>query len=280
MMVQTSPDQKNFFVLTMAQHTDFCRQLAEAFGNEAFEPLDPRDELINIAANHDCGWQDYDAQPGMDPETRLPYSLTRTPVMAALRTNYMSPEINQRHSAFCGLLSSMHSWGLHNKRYGVSQYVVKSRSTTSITVPPDFEPAKQAMMRKEVERQAELKATLKADPKTASLVEEAKLMRCYKYLQFFDTLSLYFHLDHDAARGTETFIHVPMTATTDASITVTRRSEGVYALAPFPFSSTGIRMKCAGRMMQPMPEDTSAEDMNRVLAATTLSHQEYLFVAG
>ncbi len=279
MMVQASANDKDFFVLTMAQHNDFSRQLAEAFGNDRFEPLNPRDELIYVVANHDRGWEDYDKHPGLDKNTGLPYSLAQTPASVSLKTNYCSPDINQDRHAYCGLLSSMHSWGLHNKRYGCSQFIVKSRSTTSIQLPAEFEEQKQAVLARELKRQDDLKASLRTDQDTAPWVEDDHLFQNYKQLQFFDTLSLYFHLEHDAARPVETFIHVPVSIRDDANVTVRRVRENVYALTPFPFLESGIVMRCAGRYMQPVAPTTSEETMQEIFHSLPVEWQEYTFIA-
>ena len=41
MMTQTAPEGEPHFVITMAEHTEMCGQLARAFGNDRFERLDP-----------------------------------------------------------------------------------------------------------------------------------------------------------------------------------------------------------------------------------------------
>ena len=263
----------------MAQHTEFCGQLAAAFGNDSFSAFDPRSEMIYVIANHDRGWDSYDAAPGLDPETGLPYSLVRTPPMASLATNYGSPEFNEQHHPYCGLLSSMHSWGLHNRRYGFSQYVVKNRSTTSIQVPPEFDGTKQQMLAREVARQERLKAQLQSEPATAEWVTDSHLYQNYKLLQFLDTLSLYFHLDHDETRGVEKYIHVPLSATEDTDVTVNRVDKGVYSLSPFPFSESGASVECSGRYMSSMAAGATQAEMLEALNAAPVVAQKYTLIA-
>ena len=59
MMTQTAPDGEPHFVITMAEHTEMCGQLARAFGNDRFERLDPFEELVHVVENHDRGWDGY-----------------------------------------------------------------------------------------------------------------------------------------------------------------------------------------------------------------------------
>ena len=111
MMVQTAPDGEPHFISTMVEHMDFCGQIGRAFGNDIFEPINDAEALYAID-NHDRGWDDYDQRPGLDPDTRLPYLMSQTPTDDALKTNRGSPDHNERHHPYSGLLSSMHTWGL------------------------------------------------------------------------------------------------------------------------------------------------------------------------
>ena len=74
MIVQTALDGAARFVIKMSEHTALSNQLADAFGNETFEPVE--DEAARfIIANHDAGWADLDAEFRIDPDT-VPESKT------------------------------------------------------------------------------------------------------------------------------------------------------------------------------------------------------------
>ena len=67
-MTQTAPEGEPHFVITMAEHTEMCGQLARAFGNDRFERLDPFEEVVYVVENHDRGWDGYDAnRPRCEP---------------------------------------------------------------------------------------------------------------------------------------------------------------------------------------------------------------------
>ena len=127
--------------------------------------------------------------------------MSRTPTPENMRTNELSPEYNEAHHPYCGLISSMHSWGLYHKRYGFSRFVVRARTTTSITVKTQYQPAIDALLANELARQERLKAYLATNPGMAAFVQDKKVLQNYKLLQFFDTLALYFNLYHAAERG-------------------------------------------------------------------------------
>ena len=60
--------------------------------------------------------------------------MAHTPVDDALLTNCGSPDRNEAHSACIGLLSSMHTWKLYNKRYGFSRFTIPARKTVSVPI--------------------------------------------------------------------------------------------------------------------------------------------------
>ncbi len=280
MISQTAPEGEPHFVLTMAEHTDLCGQMARAFGNDRFEPPSPFDEVVYIVENHDRGWDPYDSNPGLDPTTRVPYIMARTPTPDAVKTNRGSPDFNEARHPYCGLLSSMHSWGLYNGRYGFSKFVPRTQATTSISVADVHRPLIDAMLTYEEARQVRLKRTLAANPATRDWVEERHLFQNYKQLQFFDTLSLYFHLRHPGERGTETYVHVPLSAEADTTVTLKKIDERVYSLDPFPFADDRLTIVCQGRYVMPFPPDFPPERVGAALRELPADRQTYELVPG
>jgi hypothetical protein len=278
MMVQTAFENEPHFVMTMNDHTEFCAQMARAYGNDRFERLDPLDEMVHLVSKHDCGWDFYDADPGLDPDTGLPFTMIRTPTPYAMKTNSGSPDANEQFSAYSGLLSSMHTWGLYNKRYGYSRFVVPSRSGVSITLKPEFEQMKQDMLQGELDRQARLKEELEQDPKTAALVADKHLFQNYKQLQFFDTMALYFNTRHGGERGDELYIHVPVSAEEDSDVMVRKIDEATYTLDPFPFKVDKLKLVARGKYMKPLPAGTDLPGLGKTLSQIADDRQEYLLM--
>ena len=278
MISQTAPKGEPHFVLTMAEHTEMCGQMARAFGNDRFEPPAPFNEVVYIVENHDRGWDLYDSNPGLDPTTRVPYIMARTPTPDAVKTNRGSPDFNEAHHPYCGLLSSMHSFGLYNGRYGFSNFVPRSQTTTSISVPDVHRPLIDAMLAYEEARQARLKAALAANPATRDWVEEHHLFQNYKQLQFFDTMSLYFHLRHAGERGAETYVHVPLSAEADTTVELKKIDERNYSLNPFPFAGDGVTITCGGRYVMPFPVDFPPDHVGAALRELPPDRQTYELV--
>jgi hypothetical protein len=278
MMTQTAPEGEAHFVLTMLDHTAMCGQMARAFGNDRFEAPNPFAEVVYTVENHDRGWDAYDANPGLDPTTRLPYIMARTPAPDAVKTNRGSPDFNEAHDPYCGLLSSMHSVGLYRGRYGFSQFVIRTQATTSLHVARENRALIDAMIAHELARQERLKSTLAADAARRSWVEPPHLFQNYKQLQFFDTLSLYFHLHHTGERGKETYVHVPMNAEKDTTIVLNRLDEEFYSLDPFPFAGDQLTLTCRGRYVRPFPADFDASHVGASLRELPVDRQSYKLV--
>ncbi len=278
MISQTAPEGEPHFVLTMADHTEMCGQMARAFGNDRFEPVSPFDEVVYVIENHDRGWEEYDSNPGLDPETGVPYIMARTPTPDAVKTNRGSPDFNEAHHPYCGLLSSMHSWGLYNGRYGFSTFVPRTQTSTSINVSAAHRHLIDEMLAYEEARQARLKAALAADPATRAWVEPCHLFQNYKQLQFFDTMSLYFHLRHAGERGDATYVHVPLSADADTSVVLRKINDQVYSLDPFPFAGDRLTIACRGRYVRPFPKDFPPDRVGAALRELPEDRQIYQLV--
>ena len=271
MIIQTTVEGKPNFVIEQADHARMSGQLAEAFGNDSFAAPIPHDLLTYIVAHHDEGWTSVDALCEQSPNTGLPHHLTQTPLPYLVKTSKASPDFNEAHHAFCGLLSSMHTYGLFNGRYGLSDFIFIDK------IAPENKQAVTDMLNAELERQARLKAQLSSTAESATWVEEAALMNNYKLLQFFDTLSLYFHMTHAEARGESKFLHIPDGKGTDHTLTIKPAGDGAYALTPFPFKGSEITVSVEGRYLTAQPQGT---DFKPIFDSTAKEKQTYKIIAG
>ncbi len=272
-MIQTAPEGAPRFAIKMDEHTALAGQFARAFGNKMFEPLEPLDVMLYMVTNHDKGWVDYDAAPRTDPRTGLPYNLVDTPAEDITKTSARSPDFNEKHHPYCGLLSSMHSWGLYNGRYGMSDKVLID------TIAPEQRHLADRMLEGEITRQERLKANLAQEPETAAWIEEGHLFQNYKQLQFFDTLALYFNRAHEGARGEARFEHVPMSASKDVTVVVRPVAPGVYSMSPYPFAEDLAEFSFSGRYVRPLPKGEDA-DWGAVLQVARTERQQFKIVAG
>ena len=275
MIIQSAAEERPGgvrFVITLDEHLELVAQLAAQFGNDAFETPAPRDHFLYACRWHDKGWKDLDDNPPLDPATGLPYNLIETPIPIIALTGCRSPEYNEAHHAYCGLLDSMHIWGLYNGRYGLSDKVLIDH------VPEKDRLTAETMLNTERQRQKRLTAVLAADPATAPWVEEARLFANYKALQFFDTFALYFNCTHPEGRGPGVFANVPRGPGDDVAISVRPLGDGAYGLAPYPFRDDGLEVSFTGRHLTPFAPD-EAPDMAAVMRETPRARQSARLVA-
>jgi hypothetical protein len=245
MIIQTAPAGTPRLAVMMYEHTALCAQFARAFGNDGFEPLSPLELMIYVIGHHDAGWADFDRDPVTDANTGLPYNLVETPAQYITVTSRLSPDFNERQHPYCGLISSMHTWGLYNGRYGLSNLVLIDK------FPQQDRPLATRMLDGELARQKRLKEEIGKDARQSGWLDEKKVFQNYKQLQFIDTLALYFNRIHPSERVQQTFEHVPRNADEDTSVTIRPQEPGVYALSPFPFAPTGAEFAYAGRRVTP-----------------------------
>jgi len=280
MMIQPAPQGSARFISTMAEHNDLCGQFARAFGNAEFERPEPWDEVLYAIAHHDRGWDAFDANPALDEKSGFPRGLGTAPIAGGLETTRRSPDFNEARHAYCGLLASMHCWGLYNARYGFSEFRTQKGGSTSIPIPPAMADATRAALAAEIARQERLKAKLAANPATRGWMEEKRLVQNYKLLQFFDTLALYFNLRHTSEREAETFVHVPRSPDVDTSVTVRPRGNEVYSFDPFPFAGDRIEVRCQGRWFEAVAPERAPADLAAALYGRPKAEQVYTFVKG
>jgi len=273
MIIQTAPAGVPRLAVMMYEHTALCGQFARAFGNDRFEPLAPIDPMIYVISHHDAGWAEFDRDPIADPKTGLPYNLIDTPMKYLTVTSRLSPEFNERQHPYCGLISSMHSWGLYNGRYGLSKLVLIDR------IPKEDRPLTDRMLAGELERQQRLRERIEKDPRMTSWLDRETLFQNYKQLQFIDTLALYFNRIHRDERAAQTFEHVPLDAHEDTEVTIRPREPGVYDLAPFPFAPHAAEFAYAGRRIK-AHEDETGGGWPKVLKETPTEWENFRLVPG
>jgi len=273
MIIQTSSENEPRLSITMDEHTKLAGDFARAFGNELFDAVRPSELMLFLVSNHDKGWASWDAAPETDPRTALPYNLVDTPIEVIARTSTASAEFNESHHPYCGLLSSMHSWGLYNGRYGMSDLVLIDRIATQ------SRPLVDQMLAGELARQARLKKKLAGDPRSALWIDEAHLFQNYKQLQFFDTLALYFNRTHEGARTEATFKHVPLTESSDVAVRIRPLGHSVYEISPYPFAEPETQFSFNGKYIHPGVRDDDL-DWARVLSTAPTASQRFTLVAG
>ena len=233
----------------------------------------PLDLMIFVISNHDAGWTDFDRDPVTDPVNGLPCNLNETPAQYITATSRGSPDYNEKRHPYCGLMSSMHSFGLYTGRYGVSNLVLIDG------IPEKDRPIADRMLAGELARQERLKEAIAKDAQLAPLLDKQKLFQNYKQLQFIDLLALYFNRVHRDERREQIFEHVPVSPHEEIAVSIRPQAPGVYALSPFPFTANGAEFAFAGRRISARDRQTDG-GWRAALRALPTEWESFRLVAG
>ncbi len=270
MIVQTAPEGKPHFIITQIDHAEISGVFALHFGNNDFASLNPNAPMIYVAGHHDDGWVEVDGTPQLDPKTRLPYHLTQTPTRQLIETGNKSPDANEAHHPFSGIISSMHTYGLYHGRYGLSDKIyidmIDENLRAEVTQMLDHERA----------RQDRLKAQLRQMGHD-ELAEENVLFHNYKLLQFFDTLALYIQTVNQGEVKDTAFVHVPRALDDDVTVDAKHIAPGKIILNPWCFDVDAINVSTVGRYMSTIVEDDQPDDLATHFFALPTDVQTYTF---
>lgn len=234
MIIQQPGVDGQRFAVRNVDHARFAGAMARHFGNAQFEQPRPVEDFYHLIDHHDEGWLEIDNAPPLDTDSGQPYHLGETPFEYLLQSGKASPDVNEKFSPLCGLVSSMHTYGLYHGRYGLSDAISLDK------IPEQWQAPLSQMLEAELARQKQLQEGL----------DKQLVFYFYKLLQFFDASALYFNSQPEGQRGNVTFKNVPMSTDTDVSITVTETESG-YVFDPYPFSERQMDLSCHGYYYQP-----------------------------
>ena len=226
-------DDVGALVIGQLSHAWLSGQLARAWGNERFGTVEPREEIVLGAEQHDIGWAHFDLQPRFNPETGLPRSFLEMTVDDHLEIWRGAPDRLLSQSHYAALVVSLHG---------------RSLSELRTQGAPEQAAALRAHIDDESARQAKLRATLG--------ISEAQVQRTRRQMWTWDGLSLALC---NAWR--------PFTArdapTADglADVELRDNEDGTSTLDPWPFATERVDVRCeAQRLDTPYVDETAMRD--------------------
>jgi hypothetical protein len=243
-------EESETLVVTHDFHLNLASQFSTRWGNHVFATPDPWFILNYMARNHDLGWQEFDRDPGIDPENGWPYNVVTIPPGDAASIHRRNVARNYRFHPYAGVLSTMHIMGFFTSRLGMCDFVTINDYADK---HPDYVRPLVAECEANLER---WKAEVASDPDTAEWVEEDRLWTNYRLLQVFDMLSLYFCLGIDARIA---LTNVPVTNSDSATVTIEPLGGGRHTLDPYPLAVSPLRILLdAKRVSQPIEAPAEA----------------------
>ncbi len=225
-------DDGGTLAIGQSSHAWISGQLARNWGNPRFGALEPAEEVILAAAQHDIGMALWDLEPTRNPATGLPRSFLEMPLSTHLELWSAAPQRLLTQSRYAALLVSMHGRRLYELR-DLDQ------------LPRDDADAIRAYFDRERRFQDVLLSSLRADPVTAATATPELVRRNSQLLWTWDFLSLALCLDWapTTARAVPT-----IDGAVDVQLTRSARSR-FLRLDPWPLRRRSVTVRCDARRL-------------------------------
>jgi hypothetical protein len=234
-------DSRGLLAIGQASHAWISGQLARAWGNSQFGELEPFEEVVLAAEQHDVGMAAWDLDAALDPDTGLPYSFMEMPLDLHVDLWMAGPRTLVTQSRYAALLVSMHGWRLYARRD------LEQLERWEAEVIRGFLDAQQAL-------QEEMLRALRDDPVTAPAADPATVARNSQLIWTWDFMSLVLCLNW----APRTAHDVP---TADGAVELEMKPAGSphrVSVDPWPFSSATLPVHCDARRLEQRYEDERA----------------------
>ena len=228
--------------ITQTAHAWVSGQIARNWGNELTGAIEPREAVYLAAEQHDIGWLNREPEPALNLEAGRPRSFLELPPETHLGEIWSrAGEMALLTSRYAALLVSLHGTHLYGRFRGD---------------PEAANGLAQPFLEQQDAFQAQLIASLKADPHYAAYVTPEMLTRNRRLIALWDRLSL------DICRGMsgpDRIEQIPF-ATGNATLTLAPVSDNPFhfTLDPWPFAATEVCLIVEGRVLNRRFTDEAA----------------------
>jgi Protein of unknown function (DUF3891) len=225
--------------VTQAAHAAMCVELGRAWGNARFGAVEPADEVLLAAEEHELGWREWDRAPELDPATGLPFSVRDLDLDVHLPMQVDGPRELADRSPYAALLASLKHASMYSRPSPLGLVRADGRRVR------DFLDRSRAL-------QTELRARLD--------LGDDEVERNWRLVRAWDALS------HDLLfdRAPCTRPAVPAAGGDAVDLRLERRG-GAHVLNPWPFAADRVEVHAAGRLLEAPFDDQ--ERMRGALAA-------------
>jgi hypothetical protein len=232
-------DDEGVVCIGQASHAWVSGQLARRWGNDAFAPPDPFDEVCLGAEQHDVGMAEWDLRPDLNPDTGLPRTFLEMPLETHLGLWSAAPDKVLTQSPYAALVVSMHGRALYARRDTGEPGTDESRAVATFV-------AQQELF------QQDLLRNLGEDP--------ARAQRNQTLVWALDFLSLAPMLDWVP----DTLVAPTFPDQPDATLLVDAPDALSVTVDPWPFNQDELRIRYQGRRLT--ERFTREADLHRALA--------------
>jgi hypothetical protein len=223
-------DEHGVLAIGQASHAWISGQLARAWGNARFGPVEPSEEVCLGAEQHDVGMAQWDLAPTVNPDSGLPHAFTEMALGVRVALWREGPRRLLSQSRYAALLAAMHGRRLYER-------------TKLQELAPEQAAIVRSFLAESRDFEAQLLASLTADPATASFAAPQLVARNSQLVWTWDLLSLALCLDWAPCVAHD----VP---TADGRVDVqlgTCQRPYRLSLDPWPFHPPTLAVHCEGK---------------------------------
>jgi len=221
------PGDESALAIGQLSHSWLAGQLARAWGNERFGGVDPREEIVLGAEQHDIGWALFDLEPRFNPDTGLPRSFLELTVDDHLAIWRDAPDHLLTQSLHAALVVSMHGSSLSELRAAG-----RPDDAEHVRDHIDAEHARQAALRERLG------------------VSEAQAERTRRQMWTWDGLSL------ALCHGWRPFVARDVPTANGELVDVSLADDDT--LDPWPFAAERVEVRCEARRLAARYDDQPA----------------------
>ena len=221
------PGEEGALAIGQLSHSWLAGQLARAWGNERFGGVEPREEVVLGAEQHDIGWALFDLEPRFNPDTGLPRSFLELTVDDHLAIWRDAPDHLLTQSLHAALVVSMHGSSLSELRAAA-----RPADAERVRDHIDAEHARQRALRERLG------------------ISEAEAERTRRQMWTWDGLSL------ALCHGWRRFVARDVPTADDELVDVTLADDDT--LDPWPFALEHAEVRCEARRLAPRYDDEPA----------------------
>jgi hypothetical protein len=221
------PGDDGALAIGQLSHSWLAGQLARAWGNGRFGGVEPREEVVLGAEQHDIGWALFDLEPRFNPDTGLPRSFLELTVDDHLAIWRDAPDHLLTQSLHAALVVSMHGSSLSELRAAA-----RPADAERVWDHIDAEHGRQRALRERLG------------------VSEAQAERTRRQMWTWDGLSL------ALCNGWRPFVARDVPTAVGELVDVTLAEDDT--VDPWPFHPEHVEVRCEARRLAPRYDDEPA----------------------
>jgi hypothetical protein len=226
--------------ISQPSHAWISGQIIRAWGNAAFGPVAPYEDVCLGSEQHDIGWLEWEQAPTLNQATGRPHSFRELGIAAHIAIWRRGTELALAFGRYPALLVSLHGAGLY------AAFDADSASAADVTIVSDFLDDQRSLQRR-------LRENLSADPCFARHAGDAAITRNRGLVRTADRMSIAIctGMRDIMVRTDDPHVgairQVPTAdGETDVRMSVVDGDLTTVAVTPWPFAGRAVRVTCEG----------------------------------